>query len=130
MKKVAKWLKVTGVLALLLSVSGAVVWILQMSGTRGGTPSPKDLDVLHARCVQEMVANTCKIMGTGRTAIPAKPGDLVFVAGVGAISAVSYQQMYAAGDAMCSVVREACSVQWHGAQCKTARQLFIPSQRT
>jgi hypothetical protein len=127
MKKVAKWLKVTGVV--LLSAGGAVVWILQMFGTPVVTPSTSNLDILHARCVQEMVTNTCKVMGTGRTAITAKPGDLVFVAGVGSISAVAYQQMYAAGDAMCSVIREACAKQWNGGQCKTARQLFIPSQR-
>ena len=79
---------------------------------------------MHALCVQDMVANTCKVMGTGAAPVTAKPGDLVFVAGVGPIDAVAYQQMYAAGDAMCSVVRDACARQWDGAQCMTARTLY------
>jgi len=63
-------------------------------------------------------------MGTGGASISAKPGDLVFVAGIGSVDAVQYQQMYAAGDAMCSVVKNACAKQWDGAQCQTARKLW------
>ncbi len=72
-----------------------------------------------------MVANTCKVMGIGAaSSTPAKPGDLVFIAGVGAIAAADYQQMYAAGDAMCSVLRTACAKDWLGSQCQTARKVF------
>ena len=81
---------------------------------------------MHALCVQDMVANTCKVMGVGQSRVTAKPGDLVFVAGVGPIDAVAYQQMYASGDAMCAVVRDACAKQWGGAQCLTARALYRP----
>ncbi len=84
------------------------------------------LDVLLARCVQDMVANTCKVMGTGSTAVTAKPGELVFVAGIGAIDAVAYQQMYSAGEAMCSVVRDACARDWSSQQCRAARKLWEP----
>lgn len=79
---------------------------------------------MRALCVQDMVTNTCKVMGTGSASVTAKPGDLVFVAGVGPIDAVAYQQMYAAGAAMCGVVHEACARQWDGAQCMTARTLY------
>ena len=82
------------------------------------------LNQLHAACVQDMIASTCKVMGTGSASITAKPGELVFVAGVGAIDAVDYQNMYAAGDAMCSVVRDACTKDWAGGQCLTARRIY------
>ena len=120
--KGTNWLKVAGVVLLL--VAGAVVWRLQLLGTQPGTAGASQLDILHARCVQDMVANTCKVMGAGSASVTAKPGDLVFVAGVGAIDAVAYQQMYSAGDAMCRVVRDACARQWDGGQCMTARTLY------
>ena len=104
-------------LVIVLMGVGVVVWRLQLPGTPSGAEGPADssqLDTLHARCVQDMVANTCKVMGTGSTAVTAKPGELVFVAGIGAIDAVAYQQMYSAGDAMCSGVRDACAKQWDG----------------
>jgi hypothetical protein len=116
------WLKVTG--GVLLFVASAVVWRIQVLGTPLDAASASPLDILHARCVQDMVANTCKVMGMGSTATTAKPSDLVFVAGIGAIEAVAYQQLYAAGDAMCSVVRSACAEKWDSGQCKTARTLY------
>lgn len=100
----------------------AVGWVGQPSG--GSTTT--QLETLHARCVQDMVANTCKVMGTGSTAVTAKPGELVFVAGIGAIDAVAYQQMYSAGEAMCSVVRDACARDWSSQQCRAARKLWEP----
>jgi hypothetical protein len=87
------------------------------------------LDAVHRACVQDMVANTCKVMGTvagATSSAPAKPGDLVFIAGVGAIAASDYQQIYAAGDVMCTVVRDACSKNWDAQQCLTARKLWQP----
>ena len=85
------------------------------------------LENLHALCVKDMIASTCKVMGTAVSTdaqTPVKPGSLVFIAGVGAISALDYQQMYAAGDAMCSVVRKACSDDWQSSRCQTARKLL------
>ena len=111
------------VLSVLIGV-GAVVWRLQMASAQPGAAEASQLDTLHARCVQDMVANTCKVMGTGSVSVTAKPGDLVFVAGVGPIDAVEYQKMYSAGDAMCSVVRDACAKHWSGSQCITARSLY------
>ena len=85
------------------------------------------LENLHARCVKDMIASTCKVMGTATSASavsPAKPGEQVFIAGVGAIAAVDYQQMYEAGDAMCSVVRQACATNWQSSRCQTAQKLL------
>ncbi len=95
-------------------------------GQPSGGSTTTQLDTLHARCVQDMVANTCKVMGTGSISNTAKAGDLVFVAGIGPIDAVAYQQMYAAGDAMCNVVRIACAQDWNEQQCRTARNLWTP----
>jgi hypothetical protein len=106
----------------LLVLVGAVVWRLKMAGTQSGSAGATKLETIYTRCVQDMVANTCKVMGTSTTS--AKPGDRVFIAGVGAIAATDYQQMYEAGDAMCSVVRAGCAIEWDGRQCLTARKLW------
>lgn len=87
-------------------------------------PIENALERLHSRCVQDMIANTCRVMGTDGKVLTAKPGDLVFVAGAGAVDAISYHQIYAAGDAMCDVVRDSCVKQWDGPQCITARSLY------
>jgi hypothetical protein len=108
----------------LLALGAAAVWLLQVPSSQPATAVTKKLDTLHARCVQDMVANSCKVMGTGGTSVAAKPGELVFLAGIGPIDAVEYQKMYSAGDAMCTVVRAACASQWNGAQCMTARTLY------
>ena len=71
-----------------------------------------------------MVANTCKVMSTSTPPGASPAGALVFIAGVGAIAAEDYQRLYAAGDAMCSVVREACKADWASGQCSTARKVF------
>lgn len=116
------WWLVGAALAL-PGVVALVMWLPNRMAS-GGAASASQLDTLHALCVQDMVANTCKVMGTVSAPVTAKPGDLVFVAGVGPIDAVAYQQMHAAGDAMCSVVRAACARQWDGSQCMTARSLY------
>ena len=100
------------------------------SQTKSGaaTVAPfSELENLHALCVKDMIASTCKVMGTATPTdllTPAKPGEQVFVAGVGAIAAADYQQMYEAGDAMCSVVRKACLDDWQSSRCQTARKLL------
>ena len=86
-----------------------------------------ELENLYALCVKDMIASTCKVMGTATPTdllTPAKPGEQVFIAGVGAIAAADYQQMYEAGDAMCSVVRKACLDDWQSSRCQTARKLL------
>ncbi|TAG28024.1 MAG: hypothetical protein EAZ37_03195 [Burkholderiales bacterium] len=83
------------------------------------------LKVLHARCVQDMLSNTCKVMGSAANQVSAQPGELVFIAGVGTVDAVEYAALHAAGEAMCSVVTNACINNWEGAQCRTGRRLYL-----
>jgi hypothetical protein len=110
-------------LALALSIL-AVAWLANIFVSRQ-QPNNR-VDALHAACVQDMIARTCKVMDptSGAAAQSAKEGDLVFIAGVGAITATDYQALYAAGDAMCAVVREACTQNWEGTQCLTARKVL------
>jgi hypothetical protein len=101
----------------------AVVWLAFFFTAR---QAPTDqIDALHA-CVQDMIARNCKVMNTtsGSASDRAKTGDLVFIAGVGAIAATDYQTLYAAGDAMCTVVRQACTQDWNSPQCNTARRVL------
>jgi hypothetical protein len=79
-----------------------------------------ELDRLVAACVETMVRNTCKVM-TGTPAGPA--ASVVFVAGVGPVDAKTYAELRASGEAMCEVVRRACSEDWNSSQCRTARSL-------
>jgi hypothetical protein len=51
-------------------------------------------------------------------------GEVIFVAGVGAIDATSYRQIQSFGESMCSHVRSACETAPSGAQCRTALQLW------
>ena len=114
----------TLVALVVLGAASRTYWVHQQTAMQGD--SAHALATLHAACVSDMIASTCKIMGTGSASAPAaKPGALVFVAGIGPIDAVSYQEMFAAGDAMCSVVRQACITQWDSNQCMLARKMWL-----
>ncbi len=115
-------------LSLLLFLGlGLLHWSQRSSSQADAASRLKDgqLSAIYSRCVSDMLASTCKVMGASTVKVTAKPGELVFVAGVGAIDAIEYQALYAAGDAMCTVVRQACQSAWEGAQCKTARRLYL-----
>lgn len=136
MPGLSKWKVALLVVAgLSLIVGGAVAWEVKRLRNEAALLAhknslPSQLEKLYAACVKDMIASTCKVMGTSAVNSadpPAKPSDLVFVAGVGAISAVDYQQMYEAGDAMCSVVRDACAKDWLSSRCTTARKLLLPA---
>lgn len=122
-RRLIRWF--AGGLVVLACVVTWVMWAFSPMSP-GGTVSASQIATLHALCVQDMVANTCKVTENSAAQVTAQPGDLVFVAGVGPIDALAYHQMYAAGDAMCSVVRDACVKEWNGAQCMTARALYQP----
>lgn len=78
---------------------------------------------VHARCVSDMVRQVCRVM-TG-PAVQSLPADaVVFVAGLGAVQAVVYNELRASGDGMCAAVSARCRAEWHGAACKTARALY------
>ena len=84
------------------------------------------IDVLYAGCIQDMVNNTCKVMSdsSGRINMETNASNVIFVAGVGAIDAKTYQEIYSYGADMCNVVRTDCTENWDGRQCKIARVLY------
>lgn len=88
--------------------------------------APAALQPLYDACVAAMLQSTCRVVRD--TSAPPSPGaDLVFVAGVGPVDAQAYRALRASGDAMCSVMRDACAADWNGPQCRTARSLWEPS---
>jgi hypothetical protein len=88
--------------------------------------TPAAVQPLYDACVSAMLQSTCRV-AQDRSAPPSAGADLVFVAGVGPVDAQAYRALRASGDAMCSVMREACTADWSGAQCRTARSLWEAS---
>ncbi|HMC16112.1 MAG TPA: hypothetical protein VKI18_10800 [Albitalea sp.] len=79
---------------------------------------------VYAACVAAMVQSTCSVQNDRSRRAAARPGEVVFVAGVGAIDAAGYRQLQAYGASMCSHVRQACTTAPNGAQCRTATRLW------
>jgi hypothetical protein len=77
------------------------------------------INQIYSACVLEMLRSTCRV------ANDKSPMPSVFVAGVGQIDAVSYQSLRAAGDAMCTLVRDGCTKDWAGPACRTSRSLWM-----
>ena len=48
----------------------------------------------------------------------------MLIAGVGRIRTDAYLRIRNAGDNMCAVVREVCTADWAGDECKAARALW------
>jgi len=92
---------------------------------RAATPTaaPAALQPLYDACMNAMLQSTCRVTGD-RSAPPTEAAQIVFVAGVGAVDAQAYRALRASGDAMCSLMRDACTTDWNGPQCKTARSLW------
>jgi len=76
-----------------------------------------------AACSLEMLRSTCRV-ANDRSSSAAPAASSVFVAGVGQIDASAYQSLREAGEAMCGHVARACSGQWAGSACRTARSLW------
>lgn len=78
--------------------------------------------------IENMVRNCERVMAQNvcRVALDRKdyPNGYVLVAGVGRINADSYLKIRNAGDQMCNVVREVCTSDFDGQDCKAARALW------
>lgn len=85
--------------------------------------APAALQPLYDACMNAMLQSTCRVT-QDRSAPPSQAAQIVFVAGVGPVDAQAYRALRASGDAMCSLMRDACTADWNGAQCKTARSLW------
>ena len=95
-----------------------------LAGCRARTgASEAQLEALAARCVTDMVQQTCRVM-SGPALQSVQPGSVVFVAGVGPVDAELYNQLRGLGEQMCAQVRTLCSADWDGASCSTARKLY------
>ena len=80
-----------------------------------------ELERVVAACTDAMVRSTCQVM-SGPSA--SNTADVVFVAGIGPVDAKAYRDLRNSGEAMCGVVRDACTKDWNSAQCRTARGLW------
>lgn len=84
----------------------------------------RQVEQLVSRCVEAMTREVCVAQrdGAGNRSTPAT--SQVFVAGAGAIDARAYDEIRAAGEAMCGLVEKRCSSGWNDGACKTARSLW------
>jgi hypothetical protein len=112
---------VVGAVVGLAAVVTAVAAVLAVDERKPAAAT--ELDRIVARCTEDMVRQTCRVMGSAAGAsVP--DGTVVFVAGIGAIEAEVYNRLRADGEAMCSTVRRSCSSDWAGRPCRTARALY------
>lgn len=86
-------------------------------------PKADHFEQLQARCIEDMVRQTCRLMNTLNTNATAE-GDVLFVAGIGAVDPDVYAKLRAGGDQMCTHVVETCRAAWDGAVCVTARAIY------
>lgn len=100
---------------------GAAIWALWPAQVPVAAPAP--LQQLHARCVLDMLRQTCRVMSPAEAASP-QDREPVFVAGLGPVDATVYAELRASGSAMCDTVRERCAADWAGPACRTARALY------
>ena len=108
-------------LAICLLAGGCGKPATQADAQSAAASQQAELDRVHAACVEAMVKSTCQVMN-GPAA--SNTATVVFVAGIGPVDAAAYRELRNSGDAMCSVVRQACQADWAGAQCLTARGLW------
>ena len=87
-------------------------------------PAAAAIEQLTAACVTAMLKSTCQVM-TGPAAADA--ASVVFVAGIGPVDAKAYRELRASGEAMCATIKKACTTDWSGPQCRTARALWPAS---
>jgi hypothetical protein len=87
--------------------------------------SPAQLEQLARQCAAQMVTNTCRAMEPG-VAASAKPGDVVFVAGIGPVDAVLLANLQNAGERMCGDVQTICKQSWNGRECGALKALYAP----
>jgi hypothetical protein len=86
------------------------------------------LAALKSGCQQTMLQNTCTAMNAERVKT-AKPGDVVFVAGVGPVDAQLFESLQVAGENMCQEVAATCSLErWDSAACKALRAMYLPTR--
>jgi hypothetical protein len=117
------------VLHLALSACCGVLLLAGLAGDcRQGARMPvaESIGALHARCVDAMVRQTCRVMNDAPQASVPPPGA-VFIAGLGAVDATAYAELRQAGESMCRLGADACETASEGSRCKTWRALWRPN---
>jgi hypothetical protein len=71
-----------------------------------------------------MLREVCRVKTSDSANVLPDPASVVFVAGVGVISASAYNELQAAGPAMCQTVANACKADWTSSRCVASRALF------
>ncbi len=84
-----------------------------------------DLQRIQIACAEDMVKNTCAVMGAGGIESSRSASSSVFIAGVGVIDGESYRKIYESGQEMCSLVVGECTVDWNSKQCKIVRKIYL-----
>jgi hypothetical protein len=114
-------------LALSVFCGALLVAGLAGDGRQGARmPAAESIDALHARCVDAMVRQTCRVMNDAPEASVPPPGA-VFIAGLGAVDATAYAELRQAGDSMCRLGAHACETASEGSRCKTWRAPWRPN---
>jgi hypothetical protein len=106
-----------------VAICSAALLLLACEQRPAASADGKSLDSIVAQCAEDMVRQTCRVMGSTAVASAAQDA-VVFVAGVGAIDAKVYNRLREDGQAMCETVRKSCLDAWDGPACKTARALY------
>lgn len=86
------------------------------------------VDNMVAQCAVVMQADVCKVALDPRD----YPNPTILFSGVGRVKTASYLRIRGAGTArdtdgsyrMCTMVREVCTSQWDGDDCRAARALW------
>jgi len=121
------WFRRLGVAAI---ASAALLTMAGCEPMARPAASSAQLEQLVARCQDAMLREACVAQKDSSSLLrtsAAPAASQVFVAGVGAIDARAYNDIRAAGEAMCGMVKSNCSAAWEGGACKTARSLWPTS---
>jgi hypothetical protein len=109
--------------AFLAAITLTVWYLANKSEVEANPQRAVQIDRIVGRCTEDMVRQTCTVM-TNPSGEAVAEGTVIFVAGVGAIEASTYNQLRADGASMCETVRKGCNENWSGSACSTARALY------
>ena len=98
--------------------------LLLASCSRAGPDAKAQAQVLFDTCVNAMVSQTCRVMQSAGQTLVSPGTTVIFVAGIGAIDAALYTKLRDSGEGMCEHLRQVCTKDWSGEQCRTARTLY------
>lgn len=117
-------------LAAALATAWGLVACVPPAGSAAAAGRPQQVEQLVARCVDAMTREVCVARRDDDARSKTPAASQVFVAGAGAIDAEAYNEIRAAGEAMCGLVRQRCTGGWNDGACKTARSLWPAPGRT